>query len=296
MVVFAVVLIAAACTSSLVEQDLPTAVFDHPPSFGVRYAFDHSPVLTLERSVLSPLARTFATEFGNVQRAKGLLAHQLAGFHRDDASTTVSVERPSENTIPLPRTRPLQADLSAGRARASGGSDVSLLQKIADLFGGVTRLASLSPNADLSESLTVTPLGLEDHTALYDISAHAIYMPGGSKLEAHSGLGTFRDSPEHVSERDVGATPPAIYDLRPREQLFHGVQALRMVPVGGQRPLGRDGLLTHGYMLGPDGDSNGCVSIREYDKFLTAFKNGEVKRLVVVTSSSTAAQMAQIRS
>ena len=48
------------------------------------------------------------------------------------------------------------------------------------------------------------------------------------------------------------------------------------------RTLGRDGLLTHSYLLGPNGDSNGCVSFKNYDKFLTAFENGEVKRLVVV--------------
>jgi hypothetical protein len=41
-------------------------------------------------------------------------------------------------------------------------------------------------------------------------------------------------------------------------------------------------LLAHSYMLGPNGDSNGCVSIKDYDRFLTAFTNGEVKRLVVV--------------
>jgi hypothetical protein len=37
-------------------------------------------------------------------------------------------------------------------------------------------------------------------------------------------------------------------------------------------------------MLGPNGDSNGCVSIKNYDKFLRAFQNGEIKRLVVVAS------------
>jgi hypothetical protein len=37
-------------------------------------------------------------------------------------------------------------------------------------------------------------------------------------------------------------------------------------------------------MLGPRGDSNGCVSFRDYNAFLQAFKRGEVKRLVVVSS------------
>jgi hypothetical protein len=36
-------------------------------------------------------------------------------------------------------------------------------------------------------------------------------------------------------------------------------------------------------MLGPNGDSNGCVSINDYSKFLNAFLNGEIERLVVVS-------------
>jgi hypothetical protein len=37
-------------------------------------------------------------------------------------------------------------------------------------------------------------------------------------------------------------------------------------------------------MLGPKGDSNGCVSFKDYEAFLRAFRNGEIKRLAVVTS------------
>jgi hypothetical protein len=35
-------------------------------------------------------------------------------------------------------------------------------------------------------------------------------------------------------------------------------------------------------MLGPNGDSNGCVSFRNYDAFLKAYVSNKVKRLVVV--------------
>jgi hypothetical protein len=35
-------------------------------------------------------------------------------------------------------------------------------------------------------------------------------------------------------------------------------------------------------MLGPNGDSNGCVSFRNYSAFLRAYKSGQVRRLVVV--------------
>ena len=71
--------------------------------------------------------------------------------------------------------------------------------------------------------------------------------------------------------------------MKARERLFHGVPAIRMLPVEGSDTLGRTGLLVHSYMLGPNGDSNGCVSIKRYDRFLKAFRDGEVKRLVVVT-------------
>lgn len=111
------------------------------------------------------------------------------------------------------------------------------------------------------------------------------YLPSGTRLEAHSGLGDAKDDPRHVGDKNVGATPPAVYELKPREQLFHGIQALRMAPVGGDT-LGRDGLLVHSFMLGPDGDSNGCVSIRDYDRFLAAFQRGEIKRLIVVPTSA----------
>jgi hypothetical protein len=120
-------------------------------------------------------------------------------------------------------------------------------------------------------------------TAVYDISARKVYMPDGTELEAHSGLGPRLDDPRHVHRKMHGATPPHVYDLSMRESLFHGVEALRMIPVGGEgRIFGRTGLLAHTYMLGPKGDSNGCVSFQDYDTFLQAYKKGQVKRMVVV--------------
>jgi hypothetical protein len=56
--------------------------------------------------------------------------------------------------------------------------------------------------------------------------------------------------------------------------------------VGGSGAIyGRAGLLAHTYMLGPKGDSNGCVSFRNYDRFLQAYRRGEVRRLIVVASA-----------
>ncbi len=135
-----------------------------------------------------------------------------------------------------------------------------------------------------AQSVTSGPAPRYDRwTAVYDISAHTVYLPNGTKLEAHSGLGSRIDDPRYVHERMRGATPPHIYELEPRERLFHGVQALRLKPIGGESNIfGRAGLLAHTYMLGPKGDSNGCVSFKNYNAFLQAYKNGEIKRLVVV--------------
>ena len=119
-------------------------------------------------------------------------------------------------------------------------------------------------------------------TAVYDISAHTVYLPDGTKLEAHSGQGGRLDDPRYVHEHMRGATPPNVYELALREKTFHGVQALRLKPVGGGNIFGRSGLLAHTYMLGPKGESNGCVVFKNYNAFLQAFQNGQVKRLFVV--------------
>ncbi len=125
--------------------------------------------------------------------------------------------------------------------------------------------------------------GYDRYTAVYDISARTVYLPDGTRLEAHSGLGGALDDPRYVSERMRGPTPPNVYELEPREASFHGVQALRLIPVGDSTLYGRAGLLAHSYMLGPNGDSNGCVSFKDYDAFLRAYQIGQVKKLVVVS-------------
>ncbi len=131
---------------------------------------------------------------------------------------------------------------------------------------------------------SAAPAGYDRYTAVYDISARTVYMPDGTRLEAHSGLGRMIDDPRYVAERGKGATPPHTYDLKLRESLFHGVQAIRLTPVGDGGVYGRAGLLAHPYMLGPNGDSNGCVSFRDYEAFLRAFESGEIKRLAVVAN------------
>jgi hypothetical protein len=120
------------------------------------------------------------------------------------------------------------------------------------------------------------------HTAIYDITAHMVYLPNGTRLEAHSGLGDKMDDLGSVNLRNLGPTPPGIYDLTMREASFHGVDAIRLTPVDSGKMHGRDGILAHPYMLGPNGESNGCVSLKDYDAFLAAFRRGEFNRLMVV--------------
>ena len=126
------------------------------------------------------------------------------------------------------------------------------------------------------------PLEDDGRTAIYDITARTVYLPSGRRLEAHSGFGDLMDDPRHVQVRMLGSTPPNVYKLTLREQLFHGVRAIRLTPVDGSRMYGRAGILAHSYMLGPNGQSNGCVSLSDYPEFLNAFLRGEVTRLVVV--------------
>jgi hypothetical protein len=120
------------------------------------------------------------------------------------------------------------------------------------------------------------------HTAIYDITAHAVYLPNGRRLEAHSGLGDHMDDLGAGRLRDLGPTPPGVYDLTMREARFHGIDAIRLNPVDNGKMYGRAGILAHPYMLGPNGQSNGCVSFKDYDEFLAAFRRGEFNRMVVV--------------
>lgn len=137
----------------------------------------------------------------------------------------------------------------------------------------------------LSPSIGTPPRTAEAGTAIYDIAAKMVYMPNGERLEAHSGFGEMMDDVRYAHVRMKGVTPPHTYTLTEREALFHGVRAIRLNPVGGSGAIhGRAGLLAHTYLLGPRGNSNGCISFKDYDRFLQAFLRGEVRRIRVVAS------------
>ena len=148
--------------------------------------------------------------------------------------------------------------------------------------------ADASVTGSLPDTLSQNPMlggspPYDKQTAVYDISAKMVYLPDGTKLEAHSGLGSKLDDPRSSSIKMMGVTPPHIYELTPREALFHGVPALRLNPVGGEGKIfNRVGLLAHTFMLGPNGDSNGFVSFKDYYAFLRAYREQGIKRLAVL--------------
>jgi hypothetical protein len=190
---------------------------------------------------------------------------------------------------PAPAKAPAPRVVASAEPQAAPSDSPSLIEK---LFGARKPSApdsalGYAPRdvlASTAPDMRIKPETTQDGaTAIYDISAKVVYMPNGEKLEAHSGLGDMLDDPRYVHVRMKGPTPVGTYTLSERERLFHGVRAIRMTPVGGSAAIhGRDGILAHTYMLGPNGDSNGCVSFKNYDKFLQAYLKGEVKRLVVV--------------
>jgi len=149
----------------------------------------------------------------------------------------------------------------------------SLGQTLRNLFGGGTKAGN--------------------GVAVYDISAAKVYMPDGSVLEAHSGVGKMADDPRYVNVKMNGPTPPHTYNLKMRESRFHGVEAIRMLPADGKNKYGRDGFLTHSYLLrGRPAESHGCVAFKEYDRFLKAFKQGKVKQIIVVPNGGRSTMLA----
>ena len=131
------------------------------------------------------------------------------------------------------------AQASAAAALEPEPKKPSIFEK---LFGkpvsGGLQLAFAAPDGGVTsdgESLTLGRIPQYDQfTAVYDISARTVYLPNGTKLEAHSGLGKMIDDPRYADRKMRGVTPPHTYDLSLRERPFHGVEAIRLKPVGGE--------------------------------------------------------------
>ncbi|MGE5368469.1 MAG: DUF2778 domain-containing protein [Chloroflexota bacterium] len=185
---------------------------------------------------------------------------------------------------PTAQTQPAPVTARNGRRQQPAPATQALAyaapETTGGLFGGISNPAA--PAAPAPSTAVGPAPRAEGGTAVYNIATHTVYMPDGTRLEAHSGLREYLDDPRYVHVRMRGPTPPSVYALSPREALFHGVEALRLTPIGNNSIFGRAGLLAHTYMLGPNGDSNGCVSFRDYNAFLEAYKRGAVRRLIVV--------------
>jgi type VI secretion system (T6SS) effector TldE1-like protein len=254
-----------------------------PGSSGWIYASLFDPHVTSDAS------KTFTNDGPNLIRAVALtesaplasanpLKSELAATRNDRPIRSAFGRPAATRTAPASAPRVATAESTAERP----GFFKGIFEKLFGKPAPTTLAYAASDDAGLSATSTVG--GRYDRfTAVYDISAHTVYMPDGRRLEAHSGLGNRLDDPRYADEKMHGVTPPNVYDLSLREAPFHGVRALRMTPEDETKTFGRAGLLAHTYMLGPNGDSNGCVSFKNYDAFLQAYLNHEVKRLAVVT-------------
>jgi hypothetical protein len=204
----------------------------------------------------------------------------------DDVTADTSLPKPGSAVgnidIPLPPSRPIIFQYVQAPNQSFRPNDTSTM-------AGTRQTASFASFAWLKKlfrfldrGTPVLPPEADSQTAVYDIEEHVVYLPNGEELEAHSGLGKWLDDPQYVNVKGRGPIPPNNYRLSLREKPFHGVQAIRLNPVGGGNMYGRNGMLAHPYMLGANGQSNGCVSLQDYPRFLQAFLKGDISRLIVV--------------
>lgn len=279
------------------------APFRRVPFPRARFAAVHSDEGASEEAMLESMAP--AGNIGASTRARATLpsGYVAAAFNLFDPQPTVAAGLAAMPRVVAQQQQPAhvaeRADAAPSLAGPTGGTRIAAPLQLADAettsaLPPVTT-ATPAPHSTLSGFLRklfgrqqVASNNADDaptvgsRTAVYDIQAGVVYLPDGEKLEAHSGLGAMMDDPHYVNKKGRGPTPPNVYDLVLREGLFHGVQAIRLRPVNDEKMFGRAGILAHPYMLGPSGQSFGCVSFKDYPKFLKAFEHGEVNRLVVV--------------
>jgi hypothetical protein len=245
----------------------------------------------------SPFARESGLLFLSEPVGSQALLEGFTPAERPLADTVITALEQQDKT-PLPRPRPsshtdIQAKIdTVVSPNVANAPETLAAVSPSDLSGSLTYLQKLF---HFWQSLKETKLlpGIDSHTAVYDIEGHVVYLPDGEKLEAHSGMGKLQDDLRYVSEKGRGPTPPNVYRLALRKTLFHGVQAIRLSPVDGSKMYGRDGILAHPYMLGPEGQSNGCVSVQDYPKFLEAYLSGKIDRLIVVPKLADAPAYAE---
>ncbi len=216
-------------------------------------------------------------------------AVETAAIEAEEAGRTTELAALMDDTLPmqgpLPTSRPETAAkaleaLAAAKLAKPGRASAEEAGEPAS-----TVLAYAKPENPMKSLPKVTPIpdpGTKK-VAIYDITNGVVHMPNGTKLEAHSGIGKMRDNPKYTHVKMKGPTPPGTYKLSMREKPFHGVAAIRLTSVDGKHPQNRTGLLAHTYLLrSRPGDSHGCVAFKHYDKFLAAFRRGEITHMVIV--------------
>lgn len=246
-------------------------------------------------------ARAFAIAEARIRAESQAMAQQL-DVARPSLVTALVEDSPIVND-----TRPRPFDLVLDTAQADAGHvlpDVGPLpgsrpERRAKPAAQATALARETPAAEREIAYAKPNKSLFDgifggnkdrwpgigtKVAIYDVSGAKVYMPDGTILEAHSGIGEMRDKPQFAHVKMRGPTPAGTYKVTMREALFHGVEAVRLTPTNGVAPLGRVGLLAHSYLLRKRGDSHGCVAFADYPKFLKAFKRGHITTMVIVNS------------
>jgi len=253
-------------------------------TFGDRFTFDAQPAVSFDDrfgGAVSPAAAPVRSAMAEPGASAPLVAVPSA----PRATARVALAAPARKRMAAPKVQlaslsddPLpSAYAPSDSAPKNPGLRDLLLKDIGPKDSGPKDSAPSAPKDSNPLSDIET-----SRTAIYDITAHTVYLPNGQRLEAHSGLGSRMDNPRYVNLKMHGPTPPNVYELKLRESSFHGVRALRLNPIDENRMYGRDGILAHTYMLGPNGQSNGCVSFSDYEAFLNAYLRGEVDRLVVV--------------
>jgi hypothetical protein len=112
--------------------------------------------------------------------------------------------------VPLPRKRPSTSIRMASLAPAPGAEGdqspnpfskvgTAIRNVFAMLQPSNSKVASASSGGGiLGDGRGASPLAGMNQTAVYDITARTVYMPDGTRLEAHSGLGDLMDDPSHV--------------------------------------------------------------------------------------------------
>jgi hypothetical protein len=261
---------------------LARGLVDEPQDFAARFAFETPVWNPMGALALAKPDAGKAADDSSVTGSLGKVAPKLAAL---DPKPVVLAPKPvvlaPKPVVLAPKPAALAPKPAALDAKPVAAPVPNLDAALTPLPPSRPKLAALTPPGDLGIKPPEQDV-IDGRTAVYDITARLVYMPNGERLEAHSGFGDFMDNPRHVHRRMRGATPPNTYSLRLRESLFHGVRAIRMTPEREGDMFGRDGILAHSYLLGPNGQSHGCISFKDYPRFLRAYMRGEIDRIVVV--------------